>query len=282
MCDSSGPLKHSTLISDYKLKIIHIGGGELSGCAAGFEAGAGAVAISGALYNYLANALRASEGDRFLLADNLSKKHYFMKIAARGKKKLAAEFKEVAIERDIRGREYNCYIGSLKGAAGEEAVERLTELGADAIYFFRSRFSQFETGPDRLERYRKIAMAASSQSRRLLAPEVGVVDRAGLEARLSSPSSYAVLLAEPSLADGMPGGFTPVSPAFYGAVKSEPSAPVNVVSGPEGGFDRAEAAAILKAGGGRAFVMKLKGAVLRAQFAPQAALAIIMNGCGDM
>lgn len=280
MCELAVPLKYSKLVSDYKLKIIHQSGDELSGCAV-FDAAAGELVISGALYNYLSNVLRAAEGEEFILADNSAKIYYRVRMKAAGKKKFTAGFEIVEIENDIQKKEYNCFVAALKGSAGEETVEMLTELGADSIYFFRSRYSQCDVGAEKIGRYQKIAMAASSQSRRLRAPAVGRIEFCDLESRMAGPSSYSVLLAEPSLFAGI-SGFETAGAAFYEAVRNDPAAAVNIISGPEGGFEAGEAESILRAKGARAYILSFKNMVLRARFAPQAALAVIKNGCGDM
>ncbi|OGM05903.1 MAG: hypothetical protein A2008_04495 [Candidatus Wallbacteria bacterium GWC2_49_35] len=280
MCDLKVPLKYSGLISDYKLKIIHQKGEELDRCA-DFDCASCEVVFSGALYNYMANALRAVEGEEFVLADNSAKKYYRIRVKAAGKKKITAGFEALEIENDIQKKEYNCFIAVLKGAAGEEAVERLTELGADSIFFFRSRYSQCDLSAEKIERYEKIAMAASSQSRRLSAPAVGKIEFASLREKLAAPASYTLLLAEPSLCSGM-AGFKTAGADFYEAVIKDPAAAVNIVSGPEGGFEPGEAESILRTKGANVHILSFKNMVLRAQFAPQAALAVIKNGCGDM
>ena len=280
MCESSHPLKYSRLISDYKLKIIHQSGDELSECAV-FDAAAGEIIISGALYNYMSNALRAEEGEEFILADNSAKIYYRVRVKAINKKKFTAGFEAVEIENDIQKKIYNCFIAVLKGSAGEETVERLTELGADSVFFFRSRYSQCDISAEKIERYQKIAMAASSQSRRLRAPAVARIESGALAAMISGSSSYSVLLAEPSLGAGI-SGFETAGAAFYEAVRKDPAAAVNIISGPEGGFEHGEAENILRTKGARMYILSFKNMVLRAQFAPQAALAVIKNGCGDM
>lgn len=280
MCDQEIRLKYSRLVSDCKLKIIHHGGEELARCAV-FDFASGEVVFSGALYNYMANALRASEGEVFILADNSAKKYYRVCVRSAGKKKITAGFESVDIENDIRRKKYNCFIAALKGSAGEETVERLTELGVDSMLFFRSRYSQCDVSPEKIERYEKIAMAASSQSRRLSAPKVGRIEFASMLEKLAAPSSYSVLLAEPSLCSGM-AGFKTAGADFYEAVMKDPAAAVNIISGPEGGFEPGEAESILTTKGANAHILSFKNIVLRAQFAPLAALAVIKNGCGDM
>lgn len=262
------------------MKIIHQSGEEIARCAV-FDFASGEVVFSGALYNYMANALRVASGEEFILADNSALKYYRIRVKAAGKKKITAGFEVLEIENDIQKKEYNCFIAALKGAAGEETVERLSELGADSIFFFRSRYSQCDVSPEKIERYEKIAMAASSQSRRLSAPAVGRIEFASLLKKISAPSAYSVLLAEPSLRAGI-SCFKPAGAAFYEAVCKDPAAAVNIISGPEGGFEPGEAESILRTRGANVHILSFKNMVLRAQFAPQAALAVIKNGCGDM
>ncbi len=280
-------LKYSHLISDYKLKIIHQSAAEMAACVF-TDTLSTRMIIKGGLCNYILGALRLEKKERFLLIDDSNNICYQVEITeiARNKKQADADFEIVNIENDIVKKIYNCFIGVLKGTAAAETVERLTELGADSICFFRSKYSQYDIGDEKIERLVKIAAAASSQSRRLSAPVIKRFDFKELAAFITVAGSRTFLMAEPSLCFG-PGGLKDPAPEggyddLYAPFISGDCRVINIISGPEGGFERDEAGDILKLTDGRVSILNLKNVVLRAEFAPQAALAIIKNRCGDL
>lgn len=107
-----------------------------------------------------------------------------------------------------------------KGERPEWTVQKLTELGADRIVPFTADRSvvRWPAGraPGQIERLRRIAKAAASQSRRVWLPEIAGV------------ATFADLVAEPGAALAHPGG----------AVPSLGHAPLLV--GPEGGWSGEE------------------------------------------
>lgn len=279
-------LKYSRLISDYKIKIIHQSAREMDECIS-IDTVFGRLTIKGGLCNYILSVVRLKKGDFFVLVDSSNNICYRAEICeiAKNKKQAAAAFEVINVENDIIKKTYNCFVGVLKGQSAAETVERLTELGADCIYFFRSKYSQCDIGSEKIERFIKIAAAASSQSRRLSAPAIKRLDFKELAAFITAPRSLSFLMVEPSLYSGY-GGLK--EPAPWGEsdlyISFRPGACdiINIISGPEGGFERGEAEELLKIRGGRLNIFNLKNVVLRAEFAPQAALAIIKNRCGDL
>ncbi|HPG58321.1 MAG TPA: RsmE family RNA methyltransferase, partial [Candidatus Wallbacteria bacterium] len=272
------PVAFSRLIAEYKLKFIHLSRAELESCVS-FGPAPCEAALGGSVYNYAANALRLEKNEKILLIDGSNSKYYLLAINRIEKKRVTADCRAVEIYDDIIKKEYNCFVGVLKGHANEEIVERLTELGADSIFFFRSRYSQCDIGPEKLERLYKIALSASSQSRRLKAPLIQRLSFEEAVRRLAAPGARSFLMAEPSLCGGLDFAGAPAEAAFE-ALRKESAGSVNIVSGPEGGFERDEASGIL--GTAAAIPVTLKNVVLRACFAPQAALAIIKYRCGDL
>jgi RsmE family RNA methyltransferase len=279
-------LKYSRLISDYRLKIIHQSATEMAACVF-IDTLCGRMTIKGGLCNYILGALRLEKKDFFLLIDSSNDICYQVEIneIARNKKQAAANFEIINIQNDIVKKTYNCFIGVLKGQSAAETVERLTGLGADSIYFFRSKYSQCDIGDEKIDRFIKIAAAASSQSRRLKVPVINRLDFKDLAAFITAPRSRSFLMIEPSLYSGDSGlkEFAPEGEnELYTDAASGGCDVINIISGPEGGFERSEAEGLLKLPNGRVSILNLKNVVLRAEFAPQAALAIIKNRCGDL
>ncbi len=119
-----------------------------------------------------------------------------------------------------------------KGDRPELVVQKLTELGVDAVVLLRAARSVVRWDDDRaataLDRLRRVAREAAAQSRRAHLPRVdGVVDALDLAGR------PGLVLADPRGA--------PVS------ALDEPADGWVVAVGPEGGFDERELAAFAAA-----------------------------------
>jgi 16S rRNA (uracil1498-N3)-methyltransferase len=142
-------------------------------------------------------------------------------------------------------------------------VEKATELGATAIQPFVAARSQARTvAPARLERWRRIARAASEQCGRTTIPEVrDAVDLSHLAAALA-PGSVVWLLT--------PGGAGEATGGPTRAASPEPR-PLVVVVGPEGGLTDEEHALLVARG---AEPVRLGPRVLRFETAAIAALAV--------
>ncbi|MDG2011723.1 MAG: RsmE family RNA methyltransferase [Candidatus Binatia bacterium] len=106
----------------------------------------------------------------------------------------------------------------------ETLVEKVTELGATDILFFRAARSQArEISDSRLQRLRRIALAACEQCRRTWPPRLAQAN--SLEAALQSlPDDVQAIAFDPTADENL-------------APRSESIA---FLIGPEGGFDAAE------------------------------------------
>ena len=141
-----------------------------------------------------------------------------------------------------------------KGERPELVVQKVTELGADAVYLVRAARSVVRWNASReagaLDRLRRVAREAASQCRRARLP---VID---------GPMSSEELLASPGLVvadrDGVPAAELPLADGWTVAV------------GPEGGWDDAELRAF-----GSAPRLALGPFVLRAETAAIAAAAAL-------
>lgn len=155
-----------------------------------------------------------------------------------------------------------------KGERAELAVEVLTELGVDEIVPWSAARSVSVWRDDKadkgVQKWRRIALEASKQSRRARIP---------LVAPLASTAEVTALLAAAA---------TPVvlhedAEILLSAVPPAPSGDVIVVVGPEGGISSEELVQFAAVG---ADVCKLGAEVLRTSTAGAAALAVLSVSCG--
>jgi 16S rRNA (uracil1498-N3)-methyltransferase len=151
--------------------------------------------------------------------------------------------------------------GIVKPARMEVLVEKLTELGVEAIVPLRTRRSVRDISPTRLGRLRRIAVEALKQSQGAFLPDIS--QPAGLEESvLRAGDLDAGLLARreasESLAGSVPGG----------------ARSVGVWVGPEGGFSPEESE-ILARRGCRSYHLGPRR--LRAETAALATVAALLN-----
>ncbi|PXF41409.1 Ribosomal RNA small subunit methyltransferase E [Gracilariopsis chorda] len=124
------------------------------------------------------------------------------------------------------------------GSRSDSIVEKLTELGADCITFMRTKRT-IATMPsaNKLERWNRIAIAASKQSLRDVPPEIAAID-------FSSALETVVLHPLPFLLCSM--GDLLLSSSCQTRIRREKQA--LVIVGPEGGFEMSEARQLTEAG----------------------------------
>lgn len=131
-----------------------------------------------------------------------------------------------------------------KGDRADWAVQKLTELGLASIVLFEADRSVVRWDDERaerhLERLRRVAREAAMQSRRVVLPEVRMM-----------PWTAVTALPAVALAD----------PAAVGEIDTTVS---SVVVGPEGGFSDAEVAAVPRAVGLGAQVLRVETAAVAA------------------
>ena len=157
----------------------------------------------------------------------------------------------------------------VKFDAFEFALEKATELGVSRIVPLvaaRSEKSLLAAAPKRAERWKKILLEASQQSRRLRIPELAPLTKP--EAALSSPSGrLRIILSE-----------RPEAPSLRGILEGQNAAAAVVLAiGPEGGwteaeFQRAETHGFREASLGR-LILRTETAVIAALASLKYALA---------
>ena len=149
-------------------------------------------------------------------------------------------------------------VALLKGDKLAEVVRRGTELGvADFRLFTSLRCDVRELSANKLERLRRVAQEAAKQSGRSVVPPVAEAVNLG-RLELGDFSLVADPYADATLRDRL---------------TAHPSDGVSVVTGPEGGLDPAEVAALADKG---AYPVRLGARILRAETAPVALAAALL------
>jgi 16S rRNA (uracil1498-N3)-methyltransferase len=150
-------------------------------------------------------------------------------------------------------------IAIIKGPRMDFAIEKAVELGASEIWpVLCARCVVRDPGRERLLRWRRLAVAASKQSLRARAVELG------------APLAFAEMLTR------LPGGMLPLfcqaqAPPLASIARRATRGGILIACGPEGDFDAEELAAAERAGFVRASLGPNR---LRTETAALAALAI--------
>ncbi len=154
----------------------------------------------------------------------------------------------------------------------DDIIDKLTQLGVDTIIPVQTKrgiVKLEEKEASRLERWRKIALSASEQSRRNSLPEITSV--MGLEEVLKYSQTYDLKLI-PTL-EGAGEKLSQVIPAVTGDLSTASPASILVLIGPEGDFTPEEAGMAVRAG---AIPVSLGDSVLRVETAAIAIAAYII------
>jgi 16S rRNA (uracil1498-N3)-methyltransferase len=221
----------------------------------------GRVRITGAELRHL-RTLRLGPGERLAVFDEHGDEHDVRLDRVGGH---AAEARIVATHRPLRDASLDLTLAPalLKGAKMDLVVEKATELGVRRIVPLRSRWAVAQGA--RVDRWRRIAVAAAKQSGRTAVP---VVDEpVDLDAFLTRPGDGLRIIAWEGERD-LPLAALPAA-----------AHAVAVAVGPEGGFSEAEVAAARAAG----FTpVTLAPRVLRAETAAIVAAALCLHRWGDL
>ncbi|ULH16409.1 16S rRNA (uracil(1498)-N(3))-methyltransferase [Deinococcus sp. KNUC1210] len=146
-------------------------------------------------------------------------------------------------------------VALLKGDKLSDVVRAATELGVARVQLLQTRYADVpDIGEQKLVRLRRIAAEASKQSRRALVPEV------------LAPMPLARLPLDGQGFLAHPGSGLRLLDTLHW------SAPVTLVSGPEGGFSAPEVEALTQAG---FQAITLGPRILRAETAPLALLGAL-------
>ncbi len=200
-------------------------------------------------------------GQRYEISDN--RDVYLAEIEAAHKERVVFRTLE-KLEAPAAGVRLILCAALVKFDRFEWTIEKATELGVAEIAPFeaaRSDRGLEKAAQKRVERWRRIALEASQQSRRAHLPEVR--EPAAFEAVLGEAAEYRYAL------DEEPGGV-----AIAAAVPKERHAQdsVALLIGPEGGWTQPERAAFVASGWTR---VSLGPLILRSETAALAGLAVL-------
>ncbi len=217
--------------------------------------------ISGDDARHLTRVLRVEAGQRYEISDN--RNVYLAEIETARKENVVFRTLEKLEAKELPLRLVLC-AALIKFDHFEWMVEKATELGVSEIIpvdTIRSERGLERAAHKRVERWRRIALEASQQSRRAFLPEVA--EPADFADVLARTATYRYALDE-----------SPTAAPLASALPNEHAASdtVAILVGPEGGWTEEERASFTAAGWTPASLGPL---VLRAETAALSALAVI-------
>lgn len=220
------------------------------------------VRIEGNPAHYLVRVMRVGAGDIVILCDDATGE-WAARVSDTGKRDVMLEVIERLREREAVPDLWLCP-ALLKKDRFDLILEKATELGAACIQPVITR--RCVADKLNLERARSITTEAAEQCARTALP--GLAEPVKLDALLARwPEERALFFADET-------GGAPAARAF--AAHTGPAA---ILTGPEGGFDDAERAAIRAHPQARAITLGPR--ILRGETAVMAALATWMATAGD-
>ncbi len=223
----------------------------------------GRAEISGADARHLTRVLRVEAGQRYEISDNLHV--YLAEIETARKEHVTFRTLE-----KMEGQEFSAqlilFAAIIKFDRFEWMIEKATELGVAEIIpvaTARTERGLERAAHKRLERWRRIALEASQQSRRARLPEVA--EPAAWRDVLANSSIYKYTLDEDR-------GAPPIAASL--PVSRNGSDTVAILTGPEGGWTDEERSQFTRAGW---IPVSLGPLILRAETAALAALAVVSS-----
>jgi 16S rRNA (uracil1498-N3)-methyltransferase len=210
---------------------------------------------------HLTRVLRVEAGQQYEISDN--RRAYLAEVESARKNQVVFRIMEVFAP-EPSGIEVTILAALIKFDRFELLIEKATELGVAAIVPVRTVRSEHgleKAALKRIERWRRIAIEASEQSRRTHLPHI--CDAIDFREALSREASVRLFLDEDREA-------APILRALSEARSPEDT--IAILAGPEGGWTGDEREAAIAAGWIQA---SLGGRVLRAETACMAAIAIV-------
>jgi 16S rRNA (uracil1498-N3)-methyltransferase len=227
------------------------------------EVHAGHAKVDGDDAQHLTRVLRVEVGQRYEISDN--RQAYLAEIESTRKSEVIFRVVE-RLESEPARVHVTLYAALVKFDHFEWMVEKATELGVARIVpviATRTERGLDKAAGKRVERWRKIAIEASQQSRRTFLPEVS--DAVPFAEAVTNGAGYRYLLDEaggPELLTALPERRT---------VEDR----VALMVGPEGGWTAIERSALSSAGWEQ---VSLGPLILRAETAAMTALAVVSAG----
>jgi 16S rRNA (uracil1498-N3)-methyltransferase len=188
------------------------------------------VAITGEYYNYFKNVLRLKKNDNIVLFNNLDGLEYNTEIINITNKAIELNITDSVKIDNENTYTINLYQSLIKIENFELVIQKATELGVNNIYPIITDYTNikfdFKNIEKKLDRWQKIAVGASEQSRRVFIPKI----HTPIELKtLDIPKNqFNITLCPYAKNDG----------SFTDKLKTTDN--INILIGPEGGFSEAE------------------------------------------
>ena len=230
-----------------------------------------AVRIEGNPAHYLARVMRAGPGDVVILCDDVTGE-WAARVSEIGKRDVVLEVAEMLRPREAVPDLWLCP-ALLKKDRFDLILEKATELGTARIQPLVTR--RCVADKLNLERARSITTEAAEQCARTALPELAEPVKLA-ELLASWPEDRALFFADENAKEQ---GGEPASQAFAAHALATDGGPAAILTGPEGGFDEAERAAIRAHPAARPITLGPR--ILRGETAAIAALAVWMASAGD-
>lgn len=217
---------------------------------------AGELVVRGDEHHYLSHVRRARAGDAVELVDGAGRRaRATIAAIASDATTLAVDAPETIAQQPPHVR---ALVPLIKGDRMDTCLEKLVEVGVDAIVVFAATRSVVRLEADRrdarLAKYRAAVQAAARQSGRAQIPSVQIVD--DVPAAIASAAGVRLVL----------------DPTSDRPLSVGDALEVTIASGPEGGLTSDERAAFANAGFGS---VGLGPRILRAETAPIVAVALV-------
>lgn len=220
------------------------------------------VRIEGNAAHYLARVMRTAPGDVVILCDDITGE-WAARVAGVGKRDVVLEVADMLRAREAVPDLWLC-AGLLKKDRFDLILEKATEIGAARIQPMLTR--RCVADKLNLDRARAITTEAAEQCARTALPQLA--EPVKLDALLTGwPEDRALFFADEN-------GGEPAAAAF-----AQHKGPAAILTGPEGGFDDAERAAIRAHPAAQAITLGPR--ILRGETAAIAALSVWMASAGD-
>ncbi len=226
------------------------------------EVNRGTAELKGADAEHLVRVLRAEAAEVYEISDN--RRTYLAKIETARKSSVVFRVME-ELPAHPEASTVHLFPALFKFDRFEWMIEKATELGATKIEAFnaaRSDRGLAQAAAKRMERWKRIALEASQQSRRTKLPDIGL--RTSLESAVDESFGVKLMLDESRSA--------PPMFSILGSIEKSVHDRIGILLGPEGGWTDTERRTILAAGWRAG---SLGSSILRAETAAVAALSVV-------
>lgn len=228
--------------------------------------------IEGAKAHHLGRVLRLAPGTQVIACCG-DGREYLAELQLFQKDRIVGQILSESQQQQETSVAVTIYQGMPKGDKLEWIIQKCTELGVSRIVPVASRRAVVKLDPlkgqKKQERWQKIALEASQQSKRRFVPEISApIGWSDMLEQLAA-EALTIILWEEENSNGLK------------QILEQRELPeqINLVIGPEGGLDAEEVAALKHKG---AISVTLGGRILRTETAGLAALSMIFYHSGDL